>query len=132
MMESRPSRFNGSSTSSWPSPNRITRATSSPTRATRRRLRSPASGSARIAAQLTGRSRKELYERALALDPNYADAERNLAILHDLYLDNPSAALPHFERYQLLTQGADTQVTAWVAELKARIAAVTRTAEATP
>ena len=72
------------------------------------------------------------YERALALDPNYADAERNLAILHDLYLDNPSAALPHFERYQLLTQGADTQVAAWVAELKARIAAVTRTAEATP
>ena len=75
---------------------------------------------------------KAAYERALALDPNYADAERNLAILHDLYLDNPSAALPHFERYQLLTQGADTQVTAWVAELKARIAAVTRTAEATP
>ncbi len=58
------------------------------------------------------------YERALALDPNYADAERNLAILHDLYLDNPSAALPHFERYQLLTQGADTQVTAWVTELR--------------
>ncbi len=72
------------------------------------------------------------YERALVLDPNFADAERNLAILHDLYLDNPSAALPHFERYQLLTQGADTQVTAWIAELKARIAAVTRTAEATP
>jgi Flp pilus assembly protein TadD len=75
---------------------------------------------------------KAAYERALALDPNFADAERNLAILHDLYLDNPTAALPHFERYQLLTQGADTQVAAWVAELKARIAAVTRTAEATP
>jgi tetratricopeptide (TPR) repeat protein len=75
---------------------------------------------------------KAAYERALTLDPNYADAERNLAILHDLYLDNPSVALPHFERYQLLTQGADTQVTAWVIELKARIAAVTRTAEATP
>ncbi len=29
------------------------------------------------------------YERALALDPNFADAERNLAILHDLYLDDP-------------------------------------------
>ena len=72
------------------------------------------------------------YERALTLDPNYADAERNLAILHDLYLDNPSAALPHYERYQLLTQGADTQVTAWLTELKARLAAVTRTAEATP
>ncbi|MCX7054234.1 MAG: tetratricopeptide repeat protein, partial [Proteobacteria bacterium] len=75
---------------------------------------------------------KAAYERALTLDPNYADAERNLAILHDLYLDDPAAALPHFERYQLLTQGADTQVAAWVTELKVRIAAVTRTAEATP
>jgi len=72
------------------------------------------------------------YERALALDPNFADAERNLAILQDLYLDNPTAALPHYERYQLLTQGADTQVTAWLAELKARLASVTRTAETTP
>ena len=72
------------------------------------------------------------YERALVLDPNFADAERNLAILHDLYLDDPQAALPHYERYQLLTQGADTQVTAWVAELKTRIATMTRTAGATP
>ncbi len=70
------------------------------------------------------------YERALALDPNMADAERNLAILQDLYLDNPAAALPHYERYQLLTQGADTEVTAWLVELKRRLAAVTRTAEA--
>jgi Flp pilus assembly protein TadD len=73
---------------------------------------------------------KAAYERALALDPNYANAERNLAILHDLYLDNPAAALPHFERYQLLTQGADKEVTAWLNELKSRLAAVTRTAEA--
>ena len=73
---------------------------------------------------------KAAYERALALDPNYADAERNLAILQDLYLDDPAAALPHFERYQLLTQGADKEVTAWLVELKSRLAAVTRTAEA--
>jgi tetratricopeptide (TPR) repeat protein len=72
------------------------------------------------------------YERALALDPNHADAERNLAILHDLYLDNPTAALPHYERYQQLTLGADKEVTAWLSELKARIAAETRTAEAQP
>jgi tetratricopeptide (TPR) repeat protein len=72
------------------------------------------------------------YERALALDPNHADAERNLAILHDLYLDNPTAALPHYERYQVLTLGADKEVTAWLTELKARLAAETRTAEAQP
>ncbi len=73
---------------------------------------------------------KAAYERALALYPGFADAERNLAILQDLYLDDPAAALPHFERYQLLTQGADKQVTAWLVELKSRLAAVTRTAEA--
>ncbi len=72
------------------------------------------------------------YERALALDPTCADAERNLAILQDLYLDDPSAALPHYERYQLLTQGSDTQVTAWLTELKARLGSVTRTAEVQP
>jgi tetratricopeptide (TPR) repeat protein len=72
------------------------------------------------------------YERALALDPNHAEAERNLAILHDLYLDNPTAALPHYERYQLLTLGADKEVTAWLTELKARLAAETRTAGAQP
>lgn len=75
---------------------------------------------------------KAAYERALALDPNHANAERNLAILQDLYLDNPAAALPHYERYQELTQGGDKEVTAWLTELKSRLAAVTRTAEATP
>ena len=77
-------------------------------------------------------TRKQRTNARSSLDPNFADAERNLAILLDLYLDDPQAALPHYERYQLLTQGADTQVTAWVAELKARIATMTRTAEATP
>jgi cellulose synthase operon protein C len=75
---------------------------------------------------------KAAYEHALALDPNAADVERNLAILEDLYLDNPAAALPHYERYQSLTQGADKEVTAWLVELRTRLAAVTRTAEAAP
>ena len=43
------------------------------------------------------------YEQAIAADPALADAECNLAILFDLYLDDPEAALPHFERYQALT-----------------------------
>jgi len=72
------------------------------------------------------------YERALALDPSHAEAERNLAILHDLYFDNPTAALPHYERCQQLTLGADKEVTAWLTELKARLAAETRTAGAQP
>ncbi|HET9694606.1 MAG TPA: tetratricopeptide repeat protein [Steroidobacteraceae bacterium] len=75
------------------------------------------------------REARENYERALAIDANYADAVRNLAILHDLYLHDPAAALTHYERYQAITGGADAQVTAWLAELRTRLAAVTRTAE---
>jgi len=72
------------------------------------------------------------YERAIAADPALADAECNLGILLDLYLDDPAAALPHYERYQALAAEADPKVTAWVAELRARLGLVQRTAEAKP
>jgi tetratricopeptide (TPR) repeat protein len=72
------------------------------------------------------------YERAIAADPMLADAECNLGILLDLYLDDPAAALPHYERYQALVVEADPKVTAWVAELRARLGLVQRTAEAKP
>jgi len=72
------------------------------------------------------------YERAIAADPTLADAECNLGILLDLYLDDPAAALPHYERYQSLAAEADPKVTAWVAELRARLGLVQRTAEAKP
>lgn len=78
------------------------------------------------------RAARAAYERALMLDPTLADAERNLAILHDLYLDDPAAALPHYERYETLTQGADEEVKAWLVELRRRLAAITRTAGAQP
>jgi len=72
------------------------------------------------------------YEQAIAADPASADAECNVAILFDLYLDDPATALPHYERYQALTAEADARVGAWVAELRNRIALVQRTAEAKP
>jgi tetratricopeptide (TPR) repeat protein len=72
------------------------------------------------------------YEQAIAADPAMADAACNLAILLDLYLDEPGAALPHYERFQLLTGEADPRVTAWLAELRTRLALVQRTAEAQP
>jgi hypothetical protein len=75
---------------------------------------------------------KVAYERALTADATYADAERNLAVLLDLYLDDASAALAHYERYQALSQGADQEVTAWLVELKSRLATIARTAEVQP
>jgi len=72
------------------------------------------------------------YERAIAADPSFADAERNLAIVVDLYLGDAPAALAHYERYQALTSGADTEVSAWLVELRTRLGQVPRTAEAKP
>jgi TolA-binding protein/Flp pilus assembly protein TadD len=72
------------------------------------------------------------YESAIVTDSNFADAERNLAILLDLYLADPAAALPHYERYMTLASGADTEVAGWVKELKARLGQGERKVESKP
>jgi cellulose synthase operon protein C len=59
------------------------------------------------------------YERALAADAGYAPAHRNMGVLLDLYLGDPAAALPEFERYKELT-AEDKPVSVWIAELRAR------------
>ncbi|HEV7631959.1 MAG TPA: tetratricopeptide repeat protein [Steroidobacteraceae bacterium] len=60
------------------------------------------------------------YAQALALDPAYAAAHRNLAVLHDLYLGEPSKALDGFTRYKELS-GEDKPVTGWIAEVRQRV-----------
>ncbi|MGH3431065.1 MAG: hypothetical protein ACRDQZ_26425, partial [Mycobacteriales bacterium] len=52
----------------------------------------------------------------------YAAAHRDLGVLLDLYLDDPAAALPEFERYKALS-GEDKPVSAWIAELRTRTGA---------
>jgi len=59
------------------------------------------------------------YGQALAADDAYAAAHRNLGVLLDLYLGDPGAALPEFERYKQLS-GEDKPVSNWIAELRAR------------
>ncbi len=59
------------------------------------------------------------YAQAIAGDASYAPAHRNLGVLLDLYLDDPGAALPEFERYKELS-GEDKPVSSWIAELRAR------------
>ena len=61
------------------------------------------------------------YEKATALDATYAPAQRNLAVLLDLFLDDPAAALAAFERYRALT-GEEKPVSGWIAEIKQRLA----------
>jgi cellulose synthase operon protein C len=59
------------------------------------------------------------YARALECDAAYAPAHRDLGVLLDIYLADPVAALPEFERYQQLS-GEDKPVSTWIAELRNR------------
>lgn len=63
------------------------------------------------------------YEQALKLDPQFADVHLNLAILLDLYLEQPQSALEHYERYQEMAGAEDKQVKLWITDLKQRIPA---------
>jgi Tfp pilus assembly protein PilF len=70
------------------------------------------------------------YLKAVTASPDYALAHYNLGVLNDLYLQRLDAALQHYERYQEIA-GEDQQVTKWIVDLKRRIGATQRTANAT-
>jgi hypothetical protein len=72
------------------------------------------------------------YERAISADPAMPAPHRNLAVLLDLYHAQPALALDHYEKYQQLAGGADTQAVAWLEELRARMKHAQRTADAQP
>ena len=60
---------------------------------------------------------RQAYEQAIAANAGYADAELNLAILYDLYLQQPAQAVPHYLRYQALAETPDKRVALWITEL---------------
>jgi len=64
---------------------------------------------------------RRTYSKALEVDPDYALAQLNIAILYDLYLQDPKQALPHYQRYQQLLPNADATVAKWIIELQRRI-----------
>lgn len=64
----------------------------------------------------------QAYTRALELAPDYALAHRNLGILYDLYLQQPTLALDHYRKYLELSQQADSKVSDWVVDLERRTA----------
>ena len=60
------------------------------------------------------------YAEALNLWPDYPEAHLNLAVLYDIYINNPVLAQKHFEAYQFLTFGKNNQVALWLDELQQR------------
>ena len=64
---------------------------------------------------------RRTYSKALEVDPDYALAQLNIAILYDLYLQDPKQALPHYQRYQQLLPKADGAVAKWIIEIQRRV-----------
>lgn len=58
------------------------------------------------------------YARAIQINPNLANAHYNLALLNDIYYQNITKAIQHYERYLALINDADPDTEAWVQELK--------------
>ncbi len=62
---------------------------------------------------------RQVYEKSLALFPEYYPIHRNLGILCDLYLNDPVCAVTQYEIYEKALP-KDTQVKIWLADLHAR------------
>lgn len=63
---------------------------------------------------------RDTYIAALALWKDFPEAHLNLAILFDLYMNQPALAQPHFEAYDFLTSGDNPQVADWLIEIRRR------------
>jgi Flp pilus assembly protein TadD len=61
----------------------------------------------------------DAYNQAISVNPNFAPAYRNLAIVLDLYLGDTAAALTAMEHYKELAAD-DKAATGWIADLKQR------------
>lgn len=62
----------------------------------------------------------EHYRQALVLDPKYARAHFNIAVLAELYMQDLTLALQHFRAYQDLQKQPDQNVANWITDLERR------------
>jgi Flp pilus assembly protein TadD len=63
---------------------------------------------------------RRYYDKAIEIDADYAYAHLNIAILYDLYMQEPERALAHYQRYRELEPKEAATVTKWIADLQQR------------
>jgi len=64
---------------------------------------------------------KDMYSKAIELKNNYALAHYNLALLYDIYIQDISKAVMHYQTYLALTKNQDKITAEWVNQLKASL-----------
>lgn len=67
-----------------------------------------------------------LYQKAILIDQDYANAHLNLAILYDLYLQQFNLALEHYLTFKKLTKSNNETVEKWISDLQRRIKSQTK------
>ncbi|MBL8200175.1 MAG: tetratricopeptide repeat protein [Chromatiales bacterium] len=75
---------------------------------------------------------EQAYLRAIDLQPDYAPAYYNLAVLYELYVPRPELALQNYEHYLQLggAEGVSPDVEKWVADLRRRVGGTAKAARA--
>ncbi len=75
---------------------------------------------------------EQAYLRAIGLEPDYAPAYYNLAVLYELYIPRPDLALENYDRFLQLggTSAEDQDVQKWAADLRRRVGATPKSARA--
>ncbi|MBE9568077.1 MAG: tetratricopeptide repeat protein [Proteobacteria bacterium] len=58
------------------------------------------------------------YNRAIELNPKYINAQYNLALLYDVYLQDIELAIKHYEIYMSLLKKPDQETKDWIMHLK--------------
>ncbi|HED33714.1 MAG TPA: tetratricopeptide repeat protein [Gammaproteobacteria bacterium] len=61
---------------------------------------------------------KDDYTRSIELKPKYANAQYNLALLYDIYLQEIELAIKHYEIYLSLLKKPDEATIEWINHLK--------------
>jgi tetratricopeptide (TPR) repeat protein len=63
---------------------------------------------------------QKAYLEALQVWKDFPEAHLNIAILYDLYMNSPEDAQRHYEAYDFLTHGKNSDVHKWLVEVKRR------------
>jgi tetratricopeptide (TPR) repeat protein len=58
------------------------------------------------------------YKRALALNPDFANAHYNIALLYDIYFQDIPNAYNHYKKYLSLVGDSDKETKEWVEQLQ--------------